>query len=235
MMDTGIPADLIVIAAIAIYVVIKYRKVLGQKTGIDPDEMKSRHTAREESAQERVVQLNRYQQQQKVEGDAQDVSEAQVVDESLEAIEDDRLKEQIVAMKRLDAALSLDEFLKGARMAFEMVMQAFNEGDRATLKLLLEEDLYKEFDRELKQHEKRGQKAQTTLVSILAAEVKEAQLQNSHAVLSVRFLSEQIHVVRDKDDKLIEGDPSRIEQVEDEWVFERDLKSRNPNWTIADM
>ena len=230
MQQAAFSADLIVIIAIAIFVVYKYRQVLGHKTGHDVENQAHRR----ESRQERVVSLREFQKEIEEGGPIID-QQAEKPDDASDKLEDAGIKANIEQMKELEPSFRLDDFMGGAKAAFEMLMEAFEKDDRTTLKQLLSDDLYREFDQELKNFAKQKQRPHTTLVSILSANLTDAALNKSQAKLTVQFLTEQIHVVKDEAGEVVEGDVSRIEQVEDEWVFERSLKSRNPNWTITDM
>lgn len=225
MFEGGLSADLIVIVAVAVFIVIKYRQVLGHKTGHDTENEAKRTTPSEG----RVVSLRQ----------AQD-SIIEAIDEpkkdtALDALDNEPMKATLLEMKALEQSFSLDEFVQGAKAAFEMVMDAFNQQDRATLKALLSDELYREFDQEMKQSAKQNQRPVTTLVSIVSAQPVAATLTKQQAHITMQIVSEQIQLIKNDQDEIVEGDVSRIEQIEDEWVFERQLGSRNPNWTITDM
>ncbi|MBN66463.1 MAG: hypothetical protein CMM94_02715 [Rickettsiales bacterium] len=216
--------DIIVIGAIAAFILLRYRSILGQKTGHDVSQPKQKSAPLEDN--DRIIQLPERQREK----EKKDQEEAL----KLAELDDPDVASAIAQMKMEDAGFSIDEFLQGARMAHDMVITAFSKHDRATLKMLLAEDVYKEFESELEKQEKNNKRHETTLVAVNESEVSEAQLKKSTAIITVRFVSEQIQVVRDESGKVVEGDPSDIIEVEDEWVFERDLRSRNPNWTITD-
>ncbi|MCI5050016.1 MAG: Tim44/TimA family putative adaptor protein [Rickettsiales bacterium] len=220
-MEEQFIGDIIVFAAIALFVVLRYRSTLGQKKGHDF----SQKPMQRAEVEEKVVQLpsatvaNVMQQNQKEK-------------ELLEKLENDDITADITAMKELDASFTLDSFLSGARQAYEMIIEAFSNHDKNTLKMLLSKELYKDFEQEIDAQQKDERRNETTLVSIEEMEIVEAELSKSTARITVKVGSEQINVVRDKDNKILEGDASDIQNVQDEWIFERDLKSRNPNWTI---
>tara|TARA_B100001179_G_C18576644_1_gene397862 strand:- start:621 stop:1301 length:681 start_codon:yes stop_codon:yes gene_type:complete len=218
--------DIIVIAAIAAFIILRYRSMLGEKRGHDvtPKANGTRHP----SSREKVVQLY----------DMPQADEVEIIlpeDESLKKVEDTKLRTELEEAKAVDPSFTLDSFLQGAKQALEMVLQAYNEGDRDTLKMLLNKDLYASFDDDLKKAEASDTKTLTTLVAIKEADLRDVTTQGSTMRITVAFLTEQIHVVKDKQGKIIEGDASLVEDVSDEWQFERNLKSRNPNWTIVDM
>jgi predicted lipid-binding transport protein (Tim44 family) len=136
-------------------------------------------------------------------------------------------------MKSIDPQFTVGDFLNGAKGAFDMVINAFNAHDRETLERLLAADVCESFEADINEQQEKGQKAITTLVALKSAELVHAEVKKTQATITVQFVSEQVHIVRDKDNKLVEGDPSRVEDIADEWTFERDLKSRDPNWTIV--
>lgn len=136
-------------------------------------------------------------------------------------------------MRAMDAGFSAEEFLQGARMAFEMVVKAFSAHDRETLQMLLDSTILANFESALKTQETAHQRRETTLVAITESRITAAQLRGRVAELTVAFTSEQIHIVRDEAGKIIAGDPSQVETVEDEWSFTRDMASANPNWLIS--
>lgn len=216
-MSEGIPyGDIIVIAAIAAFIILRYRSILGEKSGFDVTQKPKieQKDAKPKQKPERVVTLH-----PAAKPELKDKPIVEKKDEAFEALEDD-LKGDLEKIKKADSSFRVDEFVKGAGMAFEMVLDAFNKGDEATLKMLLAKPLYEEFKGVI---DARDEEAGVTLVSIKRAEIVEAKLKNSVAQITVEFISEQIIA------------PSKqIEEVEDEWVFERDTRSKNPNWTIID-
>lgn len=220
-MGEGIPfGDLIVLGAIALFVILRYRSVLGEKSGHDFSKPKDKQP----EPQEKVVQLNG-----RPVAPAADKTE----DMALVDIDNPDATKAIAQMKTLDADFTLHEFLNGAKMAFEMVIAAFNEHDKKTLKMLLAADVYESFEGSIKEHEEKDTRAETTLVAINGAELVDAEVKKSVATITVQFLSEQITVVRDKTGKVVEGSAADIQDIADEWTFERDLKSRDPNWIIV--
>jgi predicted lipid-binding transport protein (Tim44 family) len=136
-------------------------------------------------------------------------------------------------IKAKDAHFSAGSFLTGATMAFEMVLKALQDGDKNTLKNLLSAEVYKDFASELDQREKSGRFPHITLVAVRDADITGAELNQFKAAITVTFATEQVHVVRDKDKRILEGDASQVKSLTDSWIFERDLRSGSPNWTIV--
>jgi predicted lipid-binding transport protein (Tim44 family) len=223
------PADIIVLAAIAIFVLLRLRAVLGHKIGHDQPPPMPRDLPDES---DRVVQVQPRNQAPTIEGEATVVEPSPEAQAAMAKLPED-LRTNVEAMTKIDASFSLPEFLKGARMAFDMVLEAYAKDDRDTLKMLLSKEVFENFRKDLDAMKKDGRRVETTLVSVLSAEPVEARLTRNVAHIVVKFESEQIQVVRDAEDKIIEGDASDIQTVDDEWAFERDLRSSNPNWKIV--
>jgi predicted lipid-binding transport protein (Tim44 family) len=140
------------------------------------------------------------------------------------------------AIRAVDAQFSVQGFLEGAKGAFDWVLRAYKEGDVETLQTLLAPELFKEYQAALEEAKLAESYPETTLVSITDAQLIAADYDAAkhRARVTVRFLSEQIEVMRNQQKEIIAGDASTPLAVEDEWVFERDVKSRNPNWQIMD-
>lgn len=214
-MSEGIPyGDIIVIGAIAAFIILRFRSILGEKTGFDVTQAPKPKVEKDTRKEERIVHLHPADKEVKPEPkEAKDVG--------FEAIDSSRLKTDIEQIKGADQSFTVDSFLKGAPMAFEMVLGAFNKGEEGPLKMLMAKPIFEEFHAAMKDREEDD--AGVTLVSIKETEIVEAQLEGSVAQITVRFLSEQIIA------------PNKyVEEIEDEWVFERDTRSKNPNWTIID-
>jgi predicted lipid-binding transport protein (Tim44 family) len=124
-------------------------------------------------------------------------------------------------------------FLEGARTAYEMIVSAFASGDKQALKPLLSREVYESFARAIDQRRQAGETLDTNFVGINKAEIGAADLTGKRANITVRFTSEQISSRRDKSGDIIEGDPKKIRDISDVWTFERDVSSRDPNWTLV--
>lgn len=224
-MDTFQFADIIILALIAGFIALRLRNTLGKDIGHRPDVNQLRQQISKDM-EERVIPLP---------GMRAPVEEKEVVreDKAFDALSA-QMKDKIAEIRKYDAAFNLSEFMEGAKGAFEWVFKAFNEGDKSTLKQLLSPELYQEFEEAMVDRLSSGARADGTLVAITRAELSDARVKGQAAQLTVKFESDQVHVVRNDKDEVISGNASEIARVEDEWVFERSLKSRDPNWTIID-
>jgi len=124
-------------------------------------------------------------------------------------------------------------FLTGARAAYEMIVNAYAEGDRRTLKNLLSRDVYDGFETAISEREKRGDTVESRFVSIDSAEITAAEVRGRNVQLTVRFHSQLVSVTRDKDGKVIDGNAEKVTDITDVWTFARDVSSRDPNWKLV--
>ncbi|MBF9233107.1 Tim44/TimA family putative adaptor protein [Microvirga alba] len=134
---------------------------------------------------------------------------------------------------RAEPSFDAATFLEGAKAAYEMIVTAFAQGDRKTLKDLLSKDVYDGFERAITERERRGEKVETTFVSIDKAEIPGIEMTGKTAQVVVRFLSKLITATRDASGAVVDGSPDAVVDVTDVWTFARTLGSRDPNWQLV--
>jgi predicted lipid-binding transport protein (Tim44 family) len=137
------------------------------------------------------------------------------------------------AIAREDKTFDAKHFIAGARAAYEMIVLAYAEGDRRTLKNLLSRDVYEGFEAAIRERENKGDTVETRFVAIDKSDIAGVELRGRTAQITVRFVSQLISVTRDKSGNVIEGNPERVTDVTDVWTFARDLSSRDPNWKLV--
>jgi predicted lipid-binding transport protein (Tim44 family) len=137
------------------------------------------------------------------------------------------------AIAASDASFTPKEFITGAKAAYEMIITAFAEGDKATLKTLLSREVYDGFSGAIDARSRAGEKLEQRFVGIDRAEITAATLQGKRASIRVEFQSQLIAATRNGAGEVIDGDPAQIRDVNDEWTFERDTGSRDPNWKLV--
>ena len=128
------------------------------------------------------------------------------------------------------------EFLKGARIAYETIITDFSDNDNkiTTSKPLLNKEIYNQFNEALKDRSSRGHYAEITFIGINSADIKEHKKVDKILNVTVSFIAEVITCIKDKNKKIISGDPEKIKKIYDTWVFSRDTTSANPNWQLVD-
>ena len=147
---------------------------------------------------------------------------------------DDPLSRGVAQIRSADSSFDAEEFVAGARSAFEMVVQSFAAGDLKTLRSLLNDEVYDNFSAAVKQREDADEELETTVIGIKSADLLEARLEGRMAFITMKFQSEQVNVTRDKDGKVIDGDPNRVTDITDIWTFARNTRARDPNWTLVE-
>jgi predicted lipid-binding transport protein (Tim44 family) len=235
--------DLITLIAlvIAIAAIVKLRKVLGQRS--DEDEQRlERWKAREREAAGRgapadVITMPRRERDT--------VPAATVPEPSVTTAEarvraypavDASVTDGLLAIANVDTAFDPDEFLAGARRAYEMIVTAFAEGNRKQLRDLLSSDVYDGFVAAISEREAQGEVLEQQFVGIKKADILEAELKDGTASVTVRFVSDLISARRNKAGVVVDGDPNRIKEVTDIWTFTRDVSTKaaraSLNWKL---
>jgi len=127
------------------------------------------------------------------------------------------------------------EFLNGAKIAYETIITDFSDNDNklTTSKPLLNKEIYNQFNEALKERSKRGHYAEITFIGINSATIKEHKKIDKILNVTVDFIAEIITCIKDKDKKIVSGDPEKIKKIYDTWVFSRDITSANPNWQLV--
>ena len=126
------------------------------------------------------------------------------------------------------------EFVKGAKIAYETIITNFAKGKLREIKSLLDKSVYQQFEDAIKDRDAKNLSSETTFIGINSAEVKEHEQNKNMLEVTVEFVSEIISCVKDKDNKVISGDPEKVKKVLDTWKFTKDSKSSNPNWLLID-
>ena len=126
------------------------------------------------------------------------------------------------------------EFVKGAKIAYETIITNFAKGKLKDIKTLLDKNVYLQFEEAIKDRDAKKYSSETTFIGINSAEVKEHQQNKNMLEVTVEFVSEIISCVKDKDNKVVSGDPEKIKKVLDTWKFSKSSKSTNPNWLLID-
>jgi predicted lipid-binding transport protein (Tim44 family) len=213
----------IIFLALAVFIFLRLRNVLGQRTGRERppyDPYSAREPAR--PATEKVVALpNRTTEAaaQTPAGPAEPVAPGERWKGVAEA--GSPIAAGLDAIVAADGDFDPKHFLTGARAAYEMIVSAYADGDRRALKGLLSRDVYEGFEAAITDREKRGETVENRFVSIDNAEIANAELRGKTAQLTVRFQSKLVSATRDKNG------------VTDVWTFARDTSSRDPNWKLV--
>ena len=127
------------------------------------------------------------------------------------------------------------EFLKGAEIAYETIITAFAKGDQNKLKSLLAPNILSNFEEAIKQRDKENIKSELTFIGFKESKLQKFEEVKSELFATVRFVSEIISVKKDKEDKIIDGNPDIIKTVTDQWKFTKSVLNKNPNWNLLEI
>ena len=214
--------DIILLALIAGFVVLRLRSVMGKRTGHEPRQSRDpfgsgpapdEETPAAEDGDETVVRLPG--------PNGQEIS----VETPLGA--------GLTQIKLADARFDAADFVEKAKDAFEYIVMNFAEGNAAKLKPLLSKEVFEGFSSAIKERERKGEKLETNLIRIKDAILLEAGMSGRIASITLKYTTEQTNVTRDKEGQVVDGDPDQISEVVDVWTYERNTRSSDPNWALG--
>ena len=209
--------DILIFAAIALFLIFRLRSILGNRDGF---EQKRPHqsafdanapTENDNSAPKKIIPLR-----------ANNDTGQQINGQGLEVV------------RQADPSFKDDEFMQGAASAFGLILQAFAEGDLATLRRLLAFELYEEFATSIHTRNKDGDQLAITVHSIDDVQLTHATVKDNIASVTVKFVSQQSRVVKDKAGEIIEDETEDQTTITDIWIFERDTQLNDPNWKLVE-
>ncbi len=223
----------IIFLALAVFIFLRLRSVLGQRTGRERppyDPYSARDTVRTSTSDNVVTLPGRA-----AETAPKSVEPAAAPGDRWKGIAEagSSIAAGLDAIAREDKSFDVKNFIAGARAAYEMIVGAFAEGDRRTLKNLLSRDVYEGFEAAISDREKKGETAETRFVSIDKSDIAGADMRGRSAQVTVRFVSQLVSVTRDRNGNVVEGSPDKVTDVTDVWTFARDVSSRDPNWKLV--
>ncbi len=201
--------DILIFAVIAIFLIFRLRSILGTRDGFEKTENKTQM----EATADNVINFK---------GKSSDTSS--------EILNGSGLKE----LRKLDPTFKDEEFLNGAKAAFPLILNSFSEGDLGSLRRYLGFDLYEEFSSAIHQRDAAGEKLKIEIGKIKDIQLLDAEVSDGIASVTVKFSSLQTRMLTDANDVEIEDDSMSNETIEDIWIFERDIRSKDPNWKLVE-
>lgn len=221
---------------VAALIFLNLRSVLGKRTGnekppFDPNSRDQRQMDSQAQPADdgKVITLPRREQSQQAPSET--FNRYQVIDDFVPAGTD--LNDKLRRVYDVDPTFEPRQFVDGAKVAYEMIVQGFAEGDRKSLKTLLSNEVYQGFDQAIGQREKAGQKVKSTFVGIEKAEITDARLDGSEVTIVMRVVSQLISATYDAEGEVVDGNADAVAEVIDSWSFARDTRSRDPNWKLV--
>jgi predicted lipid-binding transport protein (Tim44 family) len=221
----------IIFLALAVFIFLRLRSVLGQRTGREPppyDPYSAPDPVRN-SPSDKVIPLP-----QRTGESAKPAESTGSPDRHAGfAIPGSSVAKGLDAIAAADRSFDVKQFIAGAKAAYEMIVTAYAVGDRRALKNLLAREVYDGFESVIREREARGETVETRFVSIDTTEITNAELRGKVAQLTLRFVSQLVSATRDRNGNVIDGSADTVTSVTDVWTFAREVMSRDPNWNVV--
>ena len=230
--------DIIFFAMIAIFLILRLRGALGKRDGKEGSGFQdlfkqgpAEGESDQENAENNVVNLSKRNVKSETSENVR--ASDNEADTALEEIQDKSpLSAGYAELQRNDTNFNDEDFTVGVRVAFEMILKAYSSADVDGLKALLSNEVYGNFAKAIQDREQAGHVIEDTLVRIMESEIVEAYMEGRNAHVTVKFVSEQVNVIRDENGDVVEGDPNAVLTATDFWTFARDTKNTDPNWFL---
>ena len=230
--------DIILIGLVAIFLILRLRAVLGKRTGNERPPARDPFTpptppappqgqprlgdASSGSGNDNIVTLPGLERPKTTTGPG-----------GIRAAVLPPASDGVNAIRAADPHFDPLAFAEGARAAFTTIVEAFAKGDTQALRPLLDGATFASFEGAIRGRNERQEKAETTLIGFEASDIAAAELRESTAQVTVRFVTEQVNVVRNAEGQIADGNPNEVQKVVDLWTFRRDTKSKDPNWVLV--
>lgn len=213
--------DIIILLVVVVLVFSKLKSVLGTR----PDDFEKHKMSDESAAKIFDIIVKEAEKKAAEEANQSRTEEIKVPEEELSEV--DKVLVQMPNFNR-------EKFLSGAEKAFEIIVVAFSKGDVETLEMLVNKTLLKKFQEIIEKRKAEGITSETDFIGFDDVEIVDAKItKNGVAKITVKFVSEQVNILKDKNGEVIEGDENFIQNITDNWTFERALSSTNPNWMLV--
>jgi predicted lipid-binding transport protein (Tim44 family) len=228
----------LVLAAIALMVVWRLRSVLGQRTGterppIDPyaPPRRPNGSAPVQTGSGKVLEFPSNKEESGKKADADMQPQAPIWTGYAKA--ESPLAAGFEKLIQADPGFSPKEFLEGAKLAYEMIVEAFAKGDKPALKNLLSKEVFDGFAKAIDSRALAGEKLDFQFVGFEKVDFMSVSLAGKRASIVVKFASQMISAIHDKAGALIDGNPKEVRDITDIWTFERDVAQKDPNWRVV--
>lgn len=223
--------DILILGAVAAFLFFRLRGVLGQKHGEERTRPNPYSAKKEADAPAKDDNISDEAENQ---DNVFNMPDRDRRDIFVDSAPNRKLESALTKIALADQNFEPMDFMEGAKVAFEMIVEAYAKGDLETLEALLGKDLYETFAQGVKQREKSGHNATTEILGIKQAHIIDASLKQNTARITIRFVTDETRFIEDKNGKIISGDPGAIHQTRDVWTFERAVNSKSPNWLLIE-
>lgn len=209
--------QLLVLAGIAIFLILRLKSVLGTREGFEKPPVPQQPAASKSRRDFEVIDG----------GPDRDITD--------HVPEDSEIAQTLAAMKRVEPSFSVSEFLQGARSAYEMIVMGFERGNLDEIQPFLSEEVFETFVSVVAEREDKGLTIEAEFIGVREMALVDAQFDKdtNRAEITVRFVGELTSVVRDRDGNIVEGNPNTIKRQKDSWTFARVMGADDPNWLLV--
>lgn len=208
--------QLLVLAGIAVFLILRLKNVLGTREGFEKPTLPRQV---EPSARKPDLAVIEGGPDRDITDHAEEGSDTALA---------------LSRMKRLEPSFSVNEFIQGARAAYEMILMGFERGDLAEIKPFLSDEVYETFAQVVEAREQQGLTVEAEFLGVRETSLVEAELlEGNTAEISIRFIGELISAVRDNTGEIIEGNPNSPKKQRDVWTFARTMGTDDPNWQLV--
>lgn len=222
----------LLLLVVAVVILLRLRSMLGRKTGNERryDSYSQREQSGTVATQDKVVPMPGRETARPAQPPA-----AKEVEERIRDFMPDSNPAHagLLDIARQDPGFDPAHFVRGAKAAYEMIVTAFAEGNKKLLKQFLSREVYDGFAEVIGERESRGETVDTSFVGINKADIIDAETKSKTARVTVKFVSQLITAVKNRNGEVIDGDPKQIREVTDIWTFAREVASRDPNWKLV--
>jgi predicted lipid-binding transport protein (Tim44 family) len=229
--NNGLDIVSVIFLGIAVVIFLYLRSILGSRTGnerpYNPDTSDQTQSKRDDN----VVSMPTHHRENREQAPEQPEVD---IDEQIRKYAEDEtvLSTGLHEIANADKNFDPEQFMQGAERAYEMIITAFSEGDKRTLKKLLAKDVLTGFTAAIEERESQGHSMSTQFIGFDKATMLEAEIENKQSEITVKFKSSLIRTVYGSEGEIIEGDEKEIDKVTDIWTFARAANGRDPNWKL---
>ena len=213
--------DILILAMVAIFIINRLRNTLGKKTGNEHDianKFTRGKSDLKESSPDKVTKS----------------SVDQINPEESKHIfhENPGISSELSKIHKIDPSFKVDEFIVGAKKAFEYIIEKYSDENIKPLKNLLSADIFRMFDKQINSRAKKNENLDVNIIGIKEAKIEDVSIKSNVASIKVQFSSEQVQVIKNDKGKIISGDGNQILSIVESWFFSKDLKRKDPNWIL---
>ena len=216
--------DILILAMIAIFIINRLRNVLGKKTGNESD-IVEKFTQRKSAFKE---------------------SEPDSISDEKVTKSDHKIKKTFHSNKKINSVINeiikidnnfeINSFFEGAKKAFEFILTEYSNNNLKVLEKLVNKNIYKEFENQINLRTDKNEELEITVISVKNPEIKSVNLEKKYtAYFKLLFNSEQVQITKNSKGDIIDGDSNQILQIKEIWTFSKNLKSKDPNWTLEEI